>query len=193
MRVQFANRTGNLTIEHCVLLRFNENGSVRKFYQQMLLQFVNDGAGVSIRAGHEYWSMSNWGPLAEASWTGRHGHCEIKGGLKTAPQASMLMAQEANRRQIAAKMKGGYTHYSEFTAGAGIDPTPKMLSEIGATKMAPTSGQGWTSGMTPQKIKAVIVSGSVLGHAPIVSMPHWGGILTPAQLDALVAYLSTLT
>jgi hypothetical protein len=44
----------------------------------------------------------------------------------------------------------------------------------------------------PQKIKDVIVSGSVLGRAPIVSMPHWGGILTQADLDALVAYLSTL-
>jgi mono/diheme cytochrome c family protein len=25
-----------------------------------------------------------------------------------------------------------------------------------------------------------------------VSMPHWGGILTQADLDALVAYLATL-
>ena len=45
---------------------------------------------------------------------------------------------------------------------------------------------------TPQKIKDVIVSGSVLGQAPSVSMPQWGGILTPRQLDALVAYLATL-
>ena len=45
---------------------------------------------------------------------------------------------------------------------------------------------------TPKKIKDVIVTGSVLGRAPIVSMPHWGGILTPAELNALVAYLATL-
>ena len=45
---------------------------------------------------------------------------------------------------------------------------------------------------TPAKIKAVILSGSVIGRAPIVSMPHWGGVLTPAKLDALVAYLATL-
>jgi len=37
-----------------------------------------------------------------------------------------------------------------------------------------------------------MVSGSVLGDAPIVSMTRWGGILTPTDLDALVAYLSTL-
>jgi mono/diheme cytochrome c family protein len=45
---------------------------------------------------------------------------------------------------------------------------------------------------TPQKIKAVIGSGSVIGRAPIVSMPHWGGILTQRELNALVAYLATL-
>jgi len=38
----------------------------------------------------------------------------------------------------------------------------------------------------------VIRSGSVIGQAPIVSMPHWGGILTDSQLAALVAYLKTL-
>ena len=38
---------------------------------------------------------------------------------------------------------------------------------------------------TDQKIIDVIRSGSVLGRAPIVSMPHWGGILTDAQLHAL--------
>ena len=45
---------------------------------------------------------------------------------------------------------------------------------------------------TDQKIIDVIRSGSVLGRAPIVSMPHWGGILTDAQLQALVAYIKTL-
>ncbi len=45
---------------------------------------------------------------------------------------------------------------------------------------------------TDAKIKEMIRSGSVLGKAPIVSMPHWGGILTNAQLDRLVAYLKTL-
>jgi mono/diheme cytochrome c family protein len=45
---------------------------------------------------------------------------------------------------------------------------------------------------TEAKIIAVIRSGSVLGRAPIVSMPHWGGIIPDAQLRALVAYLNTL-
>ena len=45
---------------------------------------------------------------------------------------------------------------------------------------------------TNAKIIAVIRSGSVLGRAPIVSMPHWGGIIPNDQLNALVAYLKTL-
>jgi len=32
----------------------------------------------------------------------------------------------------------------------------------------------------------------VIGRAPIVSMPHWGGIIPDDQLKALVAYLKTL-
>jgi cbb3-type cytochrome c oxidase subunit III len=45
---------------------------------------------------------------------------------------------------------------------------------------------------TDEKITDVIRSGSVIGRAPIVSMPHWGGILSDADLKALIAYLKTL-
>lgn len=42
------------------------------------------------------------------------------------------------------------------------------------------------------KIASVIMDGSVLGRAPIVSMPHWRGIIPPAQLRQIVAYIKTL-
>jgi mono/diheme cytochrome c family protein len=45
---------------------------------------------------------------------------------------------------------------------------------------------------TDQKIRHLIVTGSVIGHYPIVDMPHWGGILTPTQITALIAYIDTL-
>jgi mono/diheme cytochrome c family protein len=45
---------------------------------------------------------------------------------------------------------------------------------------------------TDAKIAAVIRSGSVIGKAPIVSMPHWGGILSKQQIAELIAYLKTL-
>jgi hypothetical protein len=38
----------------------------------------------------------------------------------------------------------------------------------------------------------VIRSGSVIGRSPIVSTPHWGGIIPDQQLQALVAYNKTL-
>jgi mono/diheme cytochrome c family protein len=39
----------------------------------------------------------------------------------------------------------------------------------------------------------VIRSGSVIGKAPIVSMPHWGTILTDQQIAALIAYIDNLS
>ena len=45
---------------------------------------------------------------------------------------------------------------------------------------------------TDKKINDFIRSGSVLGRAPIVSMPHWGGILSDSQLQALTDYIKTL-
>ena len=45
---------------------------------------------------------------------------------------------------------------------------------------------------TDAKILQVIESGSVIGRAPIVSMPHWGGIIPPQQLRQLVTYIKTL-
>jgi len=38
----------------------------------------------------------------------------------------------------------------------------------------------------------IIRTGSVLGRAPIGSMPHWGGIIPDSQLRSLVAYIKTL-
>jgi mono/diheme cytochrome c family protein len=57
----------------------------------------------------------------------------------------------------------------------------------------PLSGQDFRHEFnTDAKIAAVIRSGSVIGRAPIVSMPHWGGILSSQQIAELIAYLKTL-
>ena len=73
----------------------------------------------------------------------------------------------------------------------GLGGVPNPLSP---DKTIPVlSGQGFRQQFnTDAKIAAVIRSGSVIGKAPIVSMPHWGGILTPVQIAALIAYLKTL-
>lgn len=73
----------------------------------------------------------------------------------------------------------------------GLGGVPNPLSP---DKTIPVlSGQGFRHQFnTDAKIAAVIRSGSVIGRAPIVSMPHWGGILSNQQISELIAYLKTL-
>jgi cbb3-type cytochrome c oxidase subunit III len=74
----------------------------------------------------------------------------------------------------------------------GLGGVPNPQSED--TVVPPLSGADFRSEFnTPAKIADVIRSGSVIGKAPIVSMPHWGGILSDADVNALIAYLNTLS
>ena len=73
--------------------------------------------------------------------------------------------------------------------GLGGVPNPLSADKT----IPPLSGQDFRKEFnTDAKIEAVIRSGSVIGRAPIVSMPHWGGIIPQDRLQALVAYLKTL-
>ncbi len=73
--------------------------------------------------------------------------------------------------------------------GLGGVPNPQSPDK----SIPPLSGVDFRKEFnTDPKIIAVIRSGSVIGRAPIVSVPHWGGILPNDQLKALVAYLKTL-
>jgi cbb3-type cytochrome c oxidase subunit III len=73
--------------------------------------------------------------------------------------------------------------------GLGGVPNPQSPDKT----IPPLSGADFFKEFdTDAKITDVIRSGSVIGRAPIVSMPHWGGILSDAQLKALVAYIKTL-
>jgi mono/diheme cytochrome c family protein len=73
----------------------------------------------------------------------------------------------------------------------GLGGVPNPLSPD--KRIPPLSGQAFRQQFrTDQQIIAVIRSGSVIGKAPIVSMPHWGGIIPQPQLNALAAYLKTL-
>ncbi len=73
--------------------------------------------------------------------------------------------------------------------GRGGVPNPQSEDKV----IPPLSGADFFSEFdTDKKIIDVIRSGSVLGKAPIVSMPHWGGIIPDRQLNALAAYIKTL-
>jgi cbb3-type cytochrome c oxidase subunit III len=72
----------------------------------------------------------------------------------------------------------------------GLGGVPNPLSED--KSIPPLSGADFRGEFnTDKKIADIIRSGSVIGRAPIVSMPHWGGILSAADLQALVAYIKT--
>jgi len=74
----------------------------------------------------------------------------------------------------------------------GLGGVPNPQSED--TVIPPLSGKDFTDEFnTPAKIADIIVSGSVIGKAPIVSMPHWGSILTDAEVNQLIAYIGTLS
>ncbi len=73
--------------------------------------------------------------------------------------------------------------------GLGGVPNPQSPDK----SIPPLSGADFFKEFnTDQKITEFIRTGSVLGRAPIVSMPHWGGIIPDDQLNALVAYIKTL-
>jgi mono/diheme cytochrome c family protein len=73
----------------------------------------------------------------------------------------------------------------------GLGGVPNPLSAD--KSIPPLSGQGFRHDFpTDKAIAAVIRSGSVIGRAPIVSMPHWAGILSDQQIAQLIAYLKTL-
>ncbi len=73
--------------------------------------------------------------------------------------------------------------------GLGGVPNPQSPDKT----IPPLTGQDFRHEFnTDAKIIAVIRSGSVIGKAPIVSMPHWGGIIPNTEMRELVAYLKTL-
>jgi mono/diheme cytochrome c family protein len=73
----------------------------------------------------------------------------------------------------------------------GLGGVPNPLSPD--KTIPPLSGAGFRHDFpTDKAIYDVIRSGSVIGRAPIVSMPHWGGIIPDSRLQALIAYLKTL-
>jgi mono/diheme cytochrome c family protein len=115
----------------------------------------------------------------------------IRAGLPAVPTASPLAVPQGQGAAVA-----GATLYVNYGCvnchgpnGLGGVPNPQSPDKT----IPPLSGPGFRSQFdTPSKILAVVRDGSVIGHAPIVSMPHWGGIIPEQNLQALVAYLDTL-
>ena len=74
-------------------------------------------------------------------------------------------------------------------SGLGGIPNPQAPDTV----IPPLSGAGFRHEFPPKAIAEIIRTGSVLGKAPIVSMPHWGSILTDKQIGQIVAYIETFS
>ena len=73
--------------------------------------------------------------------------------------------------------------------GLGGVPNPQSPDTV----IPPLVGKDFHGEFSAKDIAQVIRSGSVIGKAPIVSMPHWGTILTDRQIAQLVAYIDSLS
>jgi mono/diheme cytochrome c family protein len=115
----------------------------------------------------------------------------IRAGLPVVPDAQPVPVPAGQGAAVAGAAL--YVKYGCINCHGpnGLGGVPNPLSP---DKTIPVlSGQGFRHQFdTDAKIAAVIRSGSVIGKAPIVSMPHWRGILSSAQIAELIGYLKTL-
>jgi mono/diheme cytochrome c family protein len=153
-----------------------------------LRSIINHGLGESANPKRPY--MPVWGQVISARQVDAL-IAYLHAGLPSVSGAVAAPVQ-TDQGQV---VEGGqlYVRYGCINChgpnGLGGVPNPSSPDK----SIPPLSGADFFSEFnTDQKIIDVIRSGSVLGRAPIVSMPHWGGIIDDAQLHALVAYIKTL-
>jgi mono/diheme cytochrome c family protein len=153
-----------------------------------LKQIINHGAGVSANPKHPY--MPVWGQVISDRQVDDL-VAYIHAGLPSVQTATPVVVPTG--QGAAVEGQALYSLYGCINChgpnGLGGVPNPESPDK----SIPPLSGADFFKEFdTDAKIRDVIVSGSVLGRAPIVSMPHWGGIIPPERLNALVAYIKTL-
>ncbi len=153
-----------------------------------LRSIINHGLGESSNPKQPY--MPVWGAVISKTQVNDL-VAYLRAGLPAVPTA----VEPAVPKKQGAAVEGSvlYQAYGCVNChgpnGLGGVPNPQSADKT----IPPLSGQDFRKEFnTDAKIIAVIRSGSVIGKAPIVSMPHWGGIIPDDQLRALVAYIKTL-
>ena len=153
-----------------------------------LRHIINHGLGESQDPTHPY--MPVWGQVISARQVDDL-VAYIRAGLPPVPTATPIAVPR--NQGLAVEGQALYTLYGCINCHGpnGLGGVPNPLSP---DKTIPVlSGTAFRHEFdTNAKIIALIKAGSVIGRAPIVSMPHWGGIIPPERLDALVAYIKTL-
>jgi mono/diheme cytochrome c family protein len=153
-----------------------------------LTQIINHGLGASGNPTRPY--MPVWGEVISKRQVGEL-VAYIRAGLPAVPDATPVAVPTGQGAAVAGAAL--YVRYGCLNChgpnGLGGVPNPSSPDKT----IPPLSGADFRSEFdTDAKITDVIRSGSVIGRAPIVSMPHWGGIIPDRDLHALVAYLKTL-
>jgi mono/diheme cytochrome c family protein len=153
-----------------------------------LRRIIDHGLGESANPTKPY--MPVWGEVISSRQVSDL-IAYLRAGLPAVPTA--VPVQIPQGQGAAVEGASLYVHYGCINChgpnGLGGVPNPQSPDKT----IPPLSGADFRHEFnTDAKIIDVIRSGSVIGRAPIVSMPHWGGIIPPEQLDALVAYIKTL-
>jgi cbb3-type cytochrome c oxidase subunit III len=153
-----------------------------------LTHIINHGLGASADPKQPY--MPVWGEVISKTQVSDL-VAYIRAGLPAVADTQPVSVPEGQGAAVAGAAL--YVRYGCVNCHGpnGLGGVPNPLSE---DKTIPSLSGGDFRGEfnTDAKIAAVIRSGSVIGHAPIVSMPHWGGILSDEQIAQLIAYLKTL-
>jgi mono/diheme cytochrome c family protein len=153
-----------------------------------LTHIINHGLGESANPTKPY--MPVWGAVVSKRQVAEL-VAYIRAGLPTVPDATPVAVPSGQGAAVAGAalyVRDGCIN-CHGPNGLGGVPNPQSPDKT----IPPLSGADFRHEFnTDGKIEDVIRSGSVIGRAPIVSMPHWGGVLSKADLAALVAYLKTL-
>jgi cbb3-type cytochrome c oxidase subunit III len=149
---------------------------------------IDHGLGESANPKKPY--MPVWGAVISGRQVGEL-VAYLRAGLPSVPDATPPAVPHDQGAEVAGAALYVRDGCINCHGPNGLGGVPNPLSEDKA--IPPLSGADFRSEFnTDQKIENIIRTGSVIGRAPIVSMPHWGGILSDADLMALVAYIKTL-
>jgi cbb3-type cytochrome c oxidase subunit III len=153
-----------------------------------LTHIINHGLGESANPKQPY--MPVWGEVLSKTQVSNL-VSYIRAGLPAVPDTQPVTVPGGQGAAVAGAAL--YVRYGCVNCHGpnGLGGVPNPLSPD--KTIPPLSGQGFRHDFpTDKAIADVIRSGSVIGKAPIVSMPHWGGILSDQQIAELIAYLKTL-
>jgi mono/diheme cytochrome c family protein len=160
----------------------------RSLTSAQLRRIIDHGLGASADPKRPY--MPVWGEVISARQVSDL-IAYLHAGLPAVPTA--VAAPVPHGQGAAVEGAALYVRYGCVNChgpnGLGGVPNPQSPDRT----IPPLTGADFRSEFdTDARIVDVIRSGSVIGRAPIVSMPHWGGIIPQAQLQALAAYIDTL-